>query len=204
MINKDKSKLIEVWKERPISWSQLNSWYYNKTQWANKYILGLTEEGNAGMRFGNTVGDTLGTPNSLVPLLNPYLVGVKEFELRAKMNKYTLIGFADHYCPETKVLNENKTSQNPNRWTHKDVHEHGQLTMYGLLLMLQTGIRPDDVEMWLNFIPVREGGDFQLSVTDPNKFHRFQTKRTMQQCLQFGAEIDKTLKAMEKYAIHLS
>lgn len=203
MVNKERVKQIESWKNRDISWSQLNSWSYNKTQWFNKYILGLIEEGNAGMKFGNVVGDTLGTPDSMVPLLNPYLVGVKEYELKAKMNGYTLWGFADHYCPDTKVLNENKTSQKKNRWTQKEVDNHGQLTMYALMLMLTHKTKPEDVTMWLNFIHVTEGGDFQLHVTDPKSVLRFPTKRTTQQCLQFGAEIDKTIKAMEKYALSL-
>ncbi len=201
--NKVRAAQIETWKARAISWSQLNGWQYNKLQWFQKYILNIKEDGNAGMKFGNTVGDTLGTPDSYVPLLNPHLVGIKEFELHAKMNGYSLIGYADHYCPETKVLNENKTSQNPNRWTQKDVNEHGQLDMYGLMLLLQHGTKPEDVQMYLNFIHVTEGNDFQLRVTDPTKFSRFQTTRTTQQCLQFGAGIDKIVKAMEKYAMSL-
>lgn len=196
----NRSELIKVWKERPISWSQLSSWKYRKEQWRDKYLFGLREDANPDMLYGNVVGDSLGTTNSLVPLLNPHLVGVKEFELKAKLNGLTLIGYADHYCPTTKVLNENKTSRKLDRWTQTEVDDHGQLTMYAMMLMLTHKTKPDDIEMWLNFIPVKEGGDFQLSVIDPTKYHRFPTKRTMKQCLDFGAEIDKTLKAMLKYA----
>ena len=35
------------------------------------------------------------------------ILGKKEYELKAKLNGLTLIGYADHYCPNSKVLNEN-------------------------------------------------------------------------------------------------
>jgi hypothetical protein len=202
-MKKHKSELIEKWKERPISWSQLGSWKYSKDQWLNKYILGLDDGGNEGMRFGNVVGDTLGLDTSLVPKLNPHLVGIKEYEMKTKMNNYVLIGYADHFCPTSKILNENKTSQKLNRWTQAEVDHHGQLTMYALMLLLQDKIQPHDIKMYLNFIPVVEGGDFQLRVLDPDKFHRFETKRTLKQVLDFGADIDKTVKTMEKYVLSI-
>lgn len=203
MITKKRSEQIATWKARPISWSQLSSWKYSKDQWVYKYILDKKEEANAGMLYGNVIGDTLGTPHSLVPKLNPHLVGTKEFELLAKMNTYTLIGFCDHYCPDCKVLNENKTSQKENRWTQKEVDDHGQLTMYALMLLLKYKTDPADVKMYLNFIPVRENGAFKLELVSPDFFKRFETNRTIQQVLQFGANIDTTVKEMEKYALSL-
>lgn len=194
---------IAIWKERSVSWSQLSSFKYSKDQWANKYIYGHTESANNGMLYGNVVGDSLGTPESLVPNLNPYLVGIKEYELKVKLNKHQLVGYCDHYCPNTLTLNENKTSQKLTRWDQTEVDNHGQLTMYALMLYLKEGTKPENLNMWLNFIPVKEGGDFQLDLVSPDLFHRFQTKRTTMQCLQFGADIDKQLKEMEKYALSL-
>ena len=190
--------LIKKWKERDVSWSQLSSWAYSKEQWANKYIFDKPEPANQAMLFGNVVGDTLGLPHSMVPKLNPQLIGEKEFKLRVKMGKRILIGFCDHFCPKKLVLNENKTSQKANRWTQKEVDNHGQLTMYALMLYLDYGIRPEAVKMFLNFIPVIEGQDFQLRV-DTENVKTFATSRTLKQCLMFGAEINKTLKEMELY-----
>jgi hypothetical protein len=203
MLSAQRKDEIEAWKARAISWSQLSSWKYSKDQWAFKYILNKIEEPNAGMVFGNTVGDTLGTSESVVPNLNPFLIGDKEHELHVKMNQYSLIGYCDHYCPKEKVLNENKTSQNLGRWNKKEVDAHGQLTMYALMLLLRDKIQPEDIEMWLNFIPVRMNGAFELELISPDTFYRFPTKRTLQQVLQFGADIDTTIKEMEKYAIAL-
>ena len=190
--------LIKKWKERDISWSQLSSWSYSKEQWAHKYIFNKPEPANPAMLFGNLVGDSLGLPNSMVPSLNQHLVGIKEYELRVPLGDRMLVGFCDHYCPEQIVLNENKTSQKSDRWTQKLVDLHDQITMYDLLIFLKLKIKPEQVKNFLNFIPVQEGQDFQLRVED--KFHRFETKRTLKQCLMFGAEINKTLKEMESYA----
>lgn len=190
---------IAKWKERDVSWSQISSWAYDKNQWAQKYIFNNPEPANQAMIFGNTVGDTLGTPSSMVPKLNPQLIGIKEYELRVKMGDHNLVGFCDHYCPIEKVLNENKTSQKKDRWTMKEVTPFGQLTMYALMLYLQNKTKPEEVKMFLNFIPVIEGQDFQLRV-DPENFKTFATSRTLKQCLMFGAEINKTLKEMETYA----
>lgn len=196
-----RQELINTWKKRAISWSQISSFAYSKDQWALRYIFNIDDGGNNLMRFGNVVGDSLGTPESMVPLLNPSLVGVKEFELHAPLNGLSLIGYADHYCPETKVLNENKTSVNLTRWDQDKVDNHHQLTMYALMLMITHKTKPEDVEMWLNFIPVRETQSFEMEIVDPALFHRFPTKRTTKQCLEFGASISKTLKEMEKYAL---
>ena len=190
--------LIKKWKERDVSWSQLSSWYYSKEQWANKYIFDKPEPANQAMLFGNVVGDTLGLPHTMVPSLNQHLVGIKEYELRVPLGDRMLVGFCDHYCPDRKVLNENKTSQKKDRWTQKEVDGHNQLTMYALMLYLQSKTRPEDLAVYLNFIPVIEGQDFQLRV-DAENVKTFATSRTLKQCLMFGAEINKTLKEMELY-----
>lgn len=198
MLTKLRKQQIETWKERDVSWSQLNSWFYSKDQWAFKYLFGKHEDANQAMLFGNVVGDTLGIETSMVPSLNPFLVGVKEYTIRVKMGKHTLVGYCDHYCPDMKVLNENKTSQTLNKWTQDAVDKHDQLTMYTLMLFLRDKIKPEDVKIWLNFIPVYMDGFFPY-VKD--EYHRFPTKRTSNQCLIFGAKIDKVLKEMEKYAL---
>lgn len=191
---------LKQWKERPVSWSQLNSWKYNKDQWFQSYIMLNRFEPNQQMIFGNTVGDTLGTDDSMVPKLNEHLVGVKEYELKAQMNDHTLIGYCDHYCPKKKVLNENKTSYREDRWDQKTVDEHGQLTMYSLMLMLKEKVKPEELEIWLNFIPVGMKRYGKMYIPDPDVFHRFPTKRTTQDCLMFGGWITQTLKEMEDYA----
>lgn len=192
---------LETWALRPVSYSQLSSWDYDKEKWYNKYIMGIDEPANPAMLFGNTVGDTLGLPHSMVPQLRD-VPGIKEYKMMANLGGITLIGYADHYCPEKKVLNENKTSQNKKRWTKKTVEEHTQLDMYALLLFLQNKTKPDDVIMHLNYIPVIENQDFTLSLPDPIECYTFTTGRTAMDITRYANYIQNTLKEMIEYAKH--
>lgn len=199
--NKERTAQIEKWNNRPMSWSQVSSWEYNPRGWFNKYISGIKEPSNPAMEFGNLVGDTLGLPTSMVPLLNPHLVGIKEYELSPSLGKIKLTGFCDHYCPKVLTLNENKTSQNTKKWNQKSVNEHGQLTLYSLMIYLQNGTKPEDLTIKLNYIPVAQGQDFHIYLPDPDTFHIYPTKRTTQEALQFGADLIKLRKTMEDYAL---
>lgn len=182
---------------RPLSHSQLSSWEYNKDEWWDNYILGKRKAPNPAMEFGTVVGDSIGTPGSLVPALIP--PGVKEFELSANLGPIRIVGYADHYCPDTRVLHENKTSDNPTRWDQKKVDGHGQLTMYALMLYLRDKVKPEEIQMFLNFIPVERGSDMVYKMPEPVVFHQFKTKRTTLDIVNYGIYIKKTVAAMEEY-----
>ena len=198
----DRNKIIEKWMKRPVSWSQVSQYWYSKNQWVESYLIGNRFPPDAGMVFGNVVGDTLGLgrKKSMVPNLEKSLKGEKEHELSVKMNNTLLVGYCDHYCPEKKILNENKTSKNPNRWNQVEADNHGQLTMYALMLLLRDGTVPENLEIWLNFIPVEEREFGGMWIPDRNNFTRFKTTRTAKQCLEFGSKIERTLKDMEQFA----
>ncbi len=188
---------INRFNARALSYSQLASWEFNKEQWYRSYILGIREPANMAMLMGNKIGDAIGTIDNPIPGLDP--VGIKEYELHAKMGDISLVGYCDHYCPIRKVLNENKTSTTKDRWTQKKVDEHGQLTMYCLMLFLQHKVKPEDVQIFLNFIPVIEQGDFTLALPDPVRFTTFETRRTTRDILMYGAYIQNTVKLMDEY-----
>lgn len=200
-MTKKRKAQIEKWKDRPFSWSQISSWQYDKSQWAFKYILGNVDEANNAMRFGSLVGESFTTDDPMVPHIIRY--PEMEYELTPKMNDIKLIGYLDSWHPDEKKLREYKTSQNSSRWNQKSVDEHGQLTMYALLLLLQDKIMPEDIEMHLDYIPVKENGAFELELVDPNKIFSFETRRTTEQALTFGSDIVQIRKAMEDYAINM-
>jgi hypothetical protein len=149
------------------------------------------------MLFGNVVGDKLGTPNSPVP--NLILPGVKEYELSAQLGDIYLVGYCDHYCPLTKVLHENKTSDNPTAWDQARVNEHTQLDMYALMLYLRDKVKPEDITMYLNFIPVERGPDMIYRVPQPPVYKQFKTRRITRDILAYAAYITTTVKEMEAY-----
>ena len=198
---RDMSALIEKWEARPYSWSQHSSFKFNKQQWFNKYVLGIESPASIAMIFGNTVGDTLGTPTSMVPKLTYHPKAIKEYELKPKLNGVELIGYCDFYTPEIIHLDENKTSANPKKWTRKSVHQHGQMDMYALMLMLQDNVTPEKLTMALHYIPVDETEDGDLYLATPDIFHSFPTSRTLQQVLAFGNEIHSVRAEMKAYAL---
>jgi hypothetical protein len=180
--------------KRALSHSQLSSWEYNKDDWYTTYIIGKRSDPTPEMLAGSRIGDSIGTDQSEVPDLNP--PGVKEYELSVDFDGISLIGYADHFCPDMLVLHENKTSPNKKRWTQSKVDQHHQLTMYALMLNLRDGIEPEDIEMWLNFIPVRLVG---LTYKPDVSWRAFETRRTKADLDLYKRYIISTVEAMERY-----
>lgn len=111
-----------------------------------------------------------------------------------------MIGFADHYCDKTLVLHENKTSDNRKKWNKKSVDTHTQLTMYALLLHIQDKVKPDDIKMQLNYIPVRIVGT-TYKLPDPVEVLSYPTKRTNIQVIQYVGYVKDVVKEMDKVII---
>lgn len=195
-----KKSFIGRTAERPISYSQLSTFTYDPDEWFTRYILGIKEPPNALMEFGTLVGDSIGTEHSMVPDLVP--PGIKEYELRGELKGIHLIGFADHYCPEQLILNENKTSPTKDRWNKKKVDEHQQLTMYCLLDYIDRKTKPEDVEIWLNFMLTKLSGVGYKLADVPVR--RFQTKRTMLDIVQYSNHIVETVDKMYDVYVHKS
>lgn len=186
-------------KKRPLSYSQLSSFEWDAEEWYNNYILGKREPASPAMLFGTTVGDSIGTPDTLVPSLIP--PGVKEYEMSAVIDGVPIVGYADHFCTDTLFLSENKTSDNPKRWNQKKVDDHGQLTMYALMLFLRDKIKPEDIQMQLNFIPVLYSG-VSYRMPEPPTYQAFKTKRTTLDIVKYGQYIRDMIIEMERFYIH--
>ena len=200
---------------RPLSHSQLESFRYNKEEWYNSYILGRKFSPNALMKFGTRVGDAIGTPDCPIGIPT---AGVKEFKLDAKLGDIYVVGYADHFCPVEIVLTENKTTDNPNKWTKETVAKHKQLTMYCLMLALTHDIPPEDVTIYLNDIrterywtpkPGFENepdyllnehiGDEAVRLKRPLEWNQYETRRTARDLVRYTAYIEKTVERMYDY-----
>src|SRR6056297_2398400 len=184
----------ERFQQRALSHSQLSSWEYDKVNWYNSYVLGMKQPPTAEMLAGSKIGDAIGTPDSPLPELNP--PGVKEYALQYDWEGIPLIGYADHFCPDMLELHENKTSPNKKRWTQSKVDKHDQLTMYALLLHLKEGIEPEDITMYLNFIPVCLTG---VTLNVCGGYRQFETKRTKQDLVRYQQYIRDTIEQMDEY-----
>lgn len=191
--------MTERFKSRPLSYSQLASFEYDKDQWYDSYVLGKRGPTNHNMRAGNVIGDSIGTPKSYVPDLQP--PGVKEFKLDANLGDIWLVGYVDHFCPVTRELHENKTSTNARRWTQGQADKHGQLTMYALMLFLKHNIPPEEVTMYLNFIPLVQRADYRICLPEPPIYRQFKTSRTSEQIAEYADYIEETVRLMHSYAL---
>lgn len=189
-------------KSRPLSWSAISSFKYDKEQWYKKYVLGIQEPENAEMRFGKLIGDKLAKdPTFLpsVPRLNTF-----EHPFRVVFNGIPLVGYADSFCTETKKkMKEYKTGVK--KWDQKRADEHGQIDMYLLMHFITEKIRPEEMDVELIWLPTKrvEGGDFNVSITfvEPVQPQIFKTKRSMADVLNFGTDIIRTYKEMEAFAL---
>lgn len=187
---------IEQWRRRPYSWSQHQSFRdYDKEEWYSKYILGNPTPTNKRMLFGSAVGNRIETDPTYIPQLPR---GIMEYGIEVMMDDIALVGYMDAYDPETKTINEYKTSS-PTGWDQKKVDEHGQLTLYCLLLLLKENINPEDVTIRLHHMHTVEDGAFNISFKSPFTLVSYETKRTTKDVLMMGAEIIKLRKEMEEY-----
>lgn len=196
IMNKTKNKNAHVigGKERPLSWSQISSFEYDKEAWYDKYILKKKPEETEALRFGKQVGERLETDQSFLTQIPRD--GVMEHPMKAKFGNVWLVGYADCYRKTPPRLDEYKSGKKP--WDKKRVDEHGQLTLYCLLEYLLSGTKPEDTEIWLHWMPTKENGDFSVTFNG-NDFEHFQTTRTMKDILEFGMRINKTVKEMYEY-----
>lgn len=188
---------MQDFRTRPLSWSSISSFNYNKEQWAQKYIDCIKPVVNAAMKLGKEVGTLLAEDPSFMPLVPRH--SMFEFELKGSLNNKDMVGYIDSYEPHTDLL-EYKTGKRA--WDQKRVDEHGQFDMYLLLLNLAYKVKPEDVRCRLVWLPTRENGDFTISLIEGVQPHIFETKRTTGDIIRFGAYVGVMYKEMLAYAEH--
>lgn len=186
--------------DRPLSWSALSSFEYDPAQWHRKYVLGYPSPDTPYTLFGKTVGERLATDPLFLPQVPRH--SIFEHPLRATIADLPIIGYIDSYEPPsdsaTPAFAEYKTGKK--MWNQKRVDEHGQITMYYLMLYLTENIAPDELECALHWLPTKDTGDFSVSLIDEKRVESFHTTRTLRELLEFGTYIHKKHKEMLAYA----
>lgn len=193
-------------EKRPMSWSQISSFEYDHEQWYQKYVLGKEEKPTPELVFGKKFADACEARKPLAPVT---LLSVVEHPFTVTFDGIALIGFADTFCGETRrKTGEFKTGAKP--WDQKRVDEHGQITMYAFMHYIKEGIKPEECEYFLEWIPTRriarDNGDFSgheydIEFVMPIEVKHFTTKRTMVDVLNFASRIKKVRAAMKSYAL---
>lgn len=199
-----KFDLTTIYNEkRPLSWSAISSFQWNKRQWYDKYVLKILPEVTPELRFGSMVDTKIQDDPKYLPHVVRY--PILQHAMKGTFNGIPLIGFADAYRPRdgklVPALRDYKTGRKP--WDQKRADETGQLTLYAFFLWMMNKIRPEDVELYIDWLPTHiHEGEVCFIEPDHKKLvpKTFKTKRTMRQVLQFGQLINETWAAMEAYA----
>ncbi len=199
-------KHLDKFNSRPLSWSSMSSWEWNRNEWARKYLEDIKEPANAEMLFGSKVGKRLETDPKYLPMIPRHSKMEHPFNTHLKSAKIDLVGYADTFCTKTKKkMGEYKTGVKA--WDKKRVDEHGQITMYLLMHYITTKIKPEDVEVKLIWMPTqrKESGTFEVDISfvEPieDNIKIFKTKRTMVDILKFADKINKTVEEMRTFAL---
>jgi hypothetical protein len=198
------------------SWSSFSSFWWDKEEWYEERIVhGRCKrepvlvclifpdqpdkcpkaKKSREMEFGAAFAKSIEDGTCPYPDLMRHLTGRKEHPFRVMFGKIPLVGYADDFDQETFLrLEEVKTGKKA--WDQKRADEHGQFDMYLLMNLITNKIKPQDVKCRLHWLPTQENGDFSISFIEPVRVRTFETKRTMQQVLNFGMKINKTYREM--------
>jgi len=197
--------LKQFFKTRPLSWSAISSFEYDKEQWYQNYIAGIKQPASPEMIFGKKFADSC---EALKPLAPVTLLSKMEQPFNFVFNGIAMVGYADTFDDINKNhTGEYKTGVKP--WDQKRVDAHGQITMYAMGNLITNKMQPEKCRFFLEWIPTKKvprengdysGFDYDIEFADkPPKVINFTTVRTMKDIVEFGVRINKTVAEMQKY-----
>ena len=188
--------ILELLTRRPLSWSALSSFEWDKQQWYDRYVLNIKDPPSNAMLFGKKFGEAAERGEPMAPVT---ILSKMEYEFRCMFGNIPLLGFADTFDHVTMHrLGEYKTAGTA--WTQDKVNKHGQLTMYAMMNLVCNQVLPEECDIFLESVTTVQNGDFTVSLKEPTELLHFDTKRTIDDVVAFGARINRTVKEMETYA----
>jgi len=178
----------------PIRWSSLSTFWKSPDDWYKQYYLKVPQSSNKYLEFGSMMHASFETDKPLAPVT---ILAEQEKKIVVKYKGMTLSGTLDGFDPKTKTVIDYKSGKVP--WTKARTDDHGQFTMYALLLYLTEGIPPEELTFLIEWIPTEVAGDFEevVQFQQPICVHPFYTKRTTQQMLAFLVKLKTTVKQMK-------
>lgn len=186
-------------EKRPLSWSAIASFEWNPKQWYEKYVLKEYPEITPELKFGSWVDKKIQDDPTFLPLLVRY--PEEQLKMSGVFNGVPLIGYADAWDVGKLCLRDYKTGRKP--WDKKRADETGQLTLYAFMLYLEHKIKPEDLDLYIDWLPTHIKDGKICFIEEDHKILKpktFRTKRTMHQVLTFGQRIKDTWVKMEDYA----
>jgi hypothetical protein len=187
-----------AWTKKPLSWSAISSFEYDREQWYRKYILGEKTTSRE-MEFGKMIGKKLETDPTFLPMV-PRL-SIMEYPFKVKLGEILMVGYADSFCDKTcRKLNEFKTGKK--EWDQDRADTHGQVDAYLLMNYLTHKVKPEEVEVTLVWMPTEFNEDFSIKFIEPieETIRIFKTKRTMTDILKFAARVKRVYNEMVEFS----
>ncbi len=181
--------------DRPLSWSGISSFQWNKKQWYDKYVRKILPEITPELEFGSMVDKKFQDNKKFLPKLVRY--PVMQHEMRVEWDGIPLLGYSDQYDPSIPAIRDLKTGRKP--WDAKRARDTGQLTMYLFMLwLMDKSIKPEKFELYIDWAPTHIE-DGKVAFVKEGDIRTFKTSRTMRDILLFGSLIKETWAEMEEY-----
>lgn len=181
---------------RPLSYSSISSFEYNKEKWYENYILGKRQSSRE-LEFGSKTDKRLENDPTFLPQIPR--CPLMQHEMVVVFNGIKLVGKPDALDTEKYILRDYKTGKV--KWTKKRADDTDQFTMYLMLVYIKYKIRPENFKCFIDWMPTEERGDFSIGFVEPieKNIKHFETKRTMKDLINFGAKINRIVKEMHEY-----
>lgn len=185
-----------ITEDRPLSWSNVNSFEYDARQWYDNYILGIRQT-SPEMTFGSMVDKRLQDDPEYLPHVPRY--PLMQHKMRANIGDLPLIGVPDGLDFENRILSDYKTGKKA--WDQKRTNDTGQLKFYLLLIYLTEKIRPGEFKCLIHWLPTAYQSDFTIGFRNPNdpELFTFATSHTLPDILHFANYLKDTYALMQRY-----
>lgn len=180
--------------KRPLSWSQISCFEWNKEVWYKRYILNEKQDENQAMKFGKMIGEKLAGDSTFMPAIPRY--HIYEYKLLGRIGDIHMIGFIDGFDLKKKLLMELKTGK---KWDKKKAETHGQIDLYCALLYIMHKIDPEDLDIRLIWLETEETGDFETRFIKDMEPVVFKVKKSMVDVVNMLARVKRIYSEMEEF-----
>lgn len=166
------------------------------------------------LAFGSLIDERIQNDPTFIPELVRY--AKMQHKMKATFNGIPMVGIADtyrdpwikssgkvkeknrpDYVPSFPSIRDYKTGRN--KWDQKRADETGQLTLYTFFEYLINKTKPEDVDLYIDWLPTHTVEGQVAFLHDPVVPITFKTKRDMHQVLKFGEHINETWKKMQAF-----
>jgi hypothetical protein len=186
-----------------LSWSEISCFEYSPEEWHKRYILKEKSPSSPEMEFGIMIDKKIQEDPTFLPEIPRYPIMQHKFFAEDVGMSVGFVGYADTCLIERENddfrIRDYKTGRYP--WNQYRADETGQLTLYAMLMSHIEKIPVEKIRLFIDWIPTKKlkAGIF---MNEKKGVQSFETRRTEQSVFYFKKRIERTLKEMEKFALH--